>query len=95
MLYPTRIGTFHSKRNKIDGDKCTETFSNLGKVWVTGGEADLANGPWPILVTRRHAGLRAWAKLPPVGDILVYDTNTICVLMHSYGRTDLCVCVYV
>ena len=21
--------------------------------------------------------------------ILVYDTNTICVLMHSYGRTDL------
>ena len=23
-----------------------------------------------------------------VGDIVVYDTNTICVLMHSYGRTD-------
>ena len=22
------------------------------------------------------------------------DTNTICVLMHSYGRTDYCVCVW-
>ena len=35
--------------------------------------------------------------IPPVGYILVHDTNTICILMHSYGRTDLfvCVCAYV
>ena len=31
-----------------------------------------------------------------VGDIIiVYGTNTICVLMHSYGRTDVFVCVCV
>ena len=31
-----------------------------------------------------------------VGYIWVHDTNTLCVLMHSYGRTDyLCVCVCV
>ena len=32
-----------------------------------------------------------------VGDIRVYDTDTICVLMHSYRRTDhsACVCVCV
>ena len=41
-------------------------------------------------------GLQRWKSESPkstrsahiVGDILVYDTNTICVLMHSHGRTD-------
>ena len=39
--------------------------------------------------------LKIGTLLSAVGDtIIVSDTNTICVLMHSYGRTDYCVCVW-